>query len=58
MDCRLPTKIKPLTDIEWFSYSDSAKMAFETQKEVLGHVTLLAIDEDQNFAEEADTSSV
>ena len=51
-------KIIPLIDTEVFPLSTSARKAFETLIKDLGDVTLMAIDEDQNFVVETDASNV
>ena len=52
------TKIKPLIDTKSFPMSDEAMAAFELLKKDLGNVTLMSIDEDQDFVVETDASNV
>ena len=52
------TKIKPLTDTKSIPISNEAIAAFELLKKDLGNVTLMSIDEDQDFVVETDASNV
>ena len=52
------TKIKPLTETEVFPLSTKARAAFELLKKDLGNVTLMSIDETQDFTVETDASNV
>ena len=52
------TKIKPLIDTKSFPMSDEAMAAFELLKKDLRNVTLMSIDEDQDFVVETGASNV
>ena len=51
-------KIKRLTETEVFPLSTKARAAFELLKKDLGNVTLMSIDETQDFTVETDASNV
>ena len=52
------SKIKPLTETEVFPLSTKAKVAFELLKKDLGKVTLMSINENEDFTVETDASNV